>query len=194
MPLIREVIAVTRRPDGRAHITPLGAQEAELPDGSAGILLQPFRPSATHDNLRRWPYATLNHVDDVRIFAGCLTGRRDWPAVLADRIECGRLAAAIAHEELKVERVEDDPVRPRFYCRRVHRAHHAPFAGFNRAQAAVLEASILVSRLGMLAREKVDQEIAYLGIAIEKTAGPGEREAWDWLMAAVTAFRRNQAQ
>ena len=63
---------------------------------------------------------------------------------------------------------------------------HAPFTGFNRAKAAVLELAILVSRLGMLPREKIEAEIAYLTIAIEKTAGEEEREAWGWLMQRVT--------
>ncbi len=45
---------------------------------------------------------------------------------------------------------------------------HAPFAGFNRAQAAVIEAAILLSRLHMLPRDKVESEIAYLEIAISQ--------------------------
>ena len=57
----------------------------------------------------------------------------------------------------------------------------------NRAKAAVVEAAILVSRLGMLPREKVESEIAYLAIAVGKTADDADREAWDWLMAAVRA-------
>ena len=52
----------------------------------------------------------------------------------------------------------------------------------------MLEAAILASRLSMLPREKIDSEIAYLKIAIDKTAGPEEREAWDWLIEAVTQF------
>jgi hypothetical protein len=63
---------------------------------------------------------------------------------------------------------------------------HAPFTGFNRARAAVLELAILVSRLNMLPRDKIEAEIAYLQIAIEKTAGPEEREAWGWLMQKVS--------
>jgi hypothetical protein len=35
--------------------------------------------------------------------------------------------------------------------------------------------------------------MAYLSIAIEKTAGPPEREAWDWLFARFDAFRRTAA-
>ena len=39
----------------------------------------------------------------------------------------------------------------------------------------MIEPAILVSRLDMLPRGKIDREIAYLAIAIEKTAGPRER-------------------
>jgi uncharacterized protein len=39
-----------------------------------------------------------------------------------------------------------------------------------------------LTRLHILPREKIDREIAYLSIAVEKTAGPSEREAWSWLM------------
>jgi hypothetical protein len=66
---------------------------------------------------------------------------------------------------------------------------HAPFTGFVRAQAAVLEGAVLVSRLFMLDDEKVDREFAYLQIAIDKTAGPHELEAWQWLREAVAAHR-----
>ena len=51
----------------------------------------------------------------------------------------------------------------------------------------MIEACILVSRLHMLPREKVEQEIAYLSIAIEKTAGPDEAQAWSWLMDEIKA-------
>ena len=37
----------------------------------------------------------------------------------------------------------------------------------------------------MLPVEKIQQEIAYLTIAIDKTAGSKELEAWGWLMARI---------
>jgi hypothetical protein len=124
----------------------------------------------------------------VRIFAGCLTGRSDWPTVASDHVPVPRLADALAHAELRVNQVTEDEARPRFHCRVLHRASHAPFAGFNRAQAAVVEAAILVSRLHLLPREKVDSEIAYLAIAVGKTAGPAEQEAWTWLMEKIRTY------
>jgi hypothetical protein len=76
----------------------------------------------------------------------------------------------------------------------VSRGVHAPFAGFNRAQAAVIEAAILVSRLHMLPREKIETEIGYLETAIEKTAGVQETEAWTWLTEAIRAHYAGQTK
>ena len=130
----------------------------ETPDGL--LLLAPFRPSATLENLQRERHAVVNYTDDVRVFAGCLTGHRDWPVCPAG---AGfRLESALAHSELEVVRLEEDAVRPRFHCRVVREATHAPFRGFNRAQAAIIEAAVLVSRLHLLPAEQVEREIAYL--------------------------------
>jgi len=46
----------------------------------------------------------------------------------------------------------------------------------------------------MLPAEKIDTEMKYLAIAIDKTAGPNEREAWSWLVARIDAFRAEQAR
>jgi hypothetical protein len=54
--------------------------------------------------------------------------------------------------------------------------------------AAVIEAAILVSRLRLLPREKIEREMHYLEIAIGKTASADELEAWNWLVDAVTGF------
>jgi hypothetical protein len=75
----------------------------------------------------------------------------------------------------------------------VHEASHAPFRGFNRAQAAVIEAAVLVSRLHLLPPEKIDSELAYLAIAVGKTAGPAEQEAWGWLQERIAQHRARAA-
>ena len=56
-------------------------------------------------------------------------------------------ATTLSHLELVVVEVREHELRPRFVCRVAHRASHAPFQGFNRAQAAVIEGAVLVSRL-----------------------------------------------
>ena len=180
MPEIREVIITTRRRDGSTHITPMGVHV--LKDS---LMLAPFKPSTTLDNLLRHNEAVINYTDDVRIYAGSITGRWQWPTTEADTIKTPRLKNCLAHSEIVVDNFEEDKIRPRFFCREVHVASHTAFRGFNRAQSAVIEAAILCTRLHMLPKEKIDAELAYLRIAIEKTAGPREQEAWEWLMKAI---------
>jgi len=182
MPYIRESIVTTISQSGEVHIAPLGI----IAEGD-GWVIAPFRPSVTLDNLLQSPVAVVSYTDDVRIFAGCITGRKDWALTPVENCPVPRLSAALAHSVLEVSEMKDDPVRPRFLCRVAAEEMHAPFLGFNRAKAAVLELAILVSRLGMLPSEKIEAEIAYLTIALEKTAGPDEQEAWGWLMERVEA-------
>ena len=181
---IHEILLVTRNADGSPHVAPMGLRQR---DGLC--LIAPFRPSRTLENLLRERRASINTTDDVRMYAGCLTGRRNWPMQPCTKITGERLEQALNHREIEVVRIEQDEQRPRFFCRVMHAEDHRSFGGYNRAQAAVLELAILVSRLNMLPADKVDSEIAYLQIAMDKTAGPEEHEAWDWLMQQVDSHR-----
>ena len=185
--MIRETIVTTRHADGETHIAPMGIHI----DGARPILM-PFKPSQTLENLLRERCAVINYTDDVRIFAGCLSGKHDWPLAPASRIRGKRLADTLAHAEVRVVTIHDDPVRPRLTCEVVHEETHAPFRGFNRAQASVIELAILVSRLHMLPRDKIEREMEYLRIAVDKTAGEEEAAAWERLVARVREFARKQ--
>ena len=183
--MIYEAVIVTRNADSTAHIAPLGFRwQAER------VVLAPFRPSTTLDNLQRSRQAVVNLTDNVAVIAGCLTGRRDWAITPTHRVQGWRLVDTLTHMELEIESVEDNELRPRFFCSVLHQETHSGFKGFNRAQAAVIEAAILVSRLHLLPTNKIDNEIEYLKIALEKTAGERERLAWGWLMDRIESFRR----
>lgn len=183
---IHETIVTTQRADGSTHIVPLGIRyENDM------VVLAPFKPSTTLKNILRERCAVINFTDDVRVFAGCLTERVDWPITPAQKINCSRLKNTLSHMELELVEVQDDSLRPRLVCRQVHFETHLPFRGFNRAQNAVIEACILVSRLHMLSQEKVQDEMAYLSIAIDKTAGSTEKEAWTWLTQKINSYYAN---
>jgi hypothetical protein len=113
----------------------------------------------------------------VRVFAGCVTGHKDWPLTPATQIKGGRLADCLSHWELKVDDIIEDDLRPRFRCKIVYQENHAAWQGFSRAQAAVLELAVLTTRLKMLPPEKVESELKYLEIAISKTASLKEEQA-----------------
>ncbi len=181
---IFETVVTSVDANGRPHIAPMGVRYQ-----GERVVLMPFKPSSTLDNISSTGHAVLNLVTDTRIFAGCVTGRRDWPTLPAERIAGVRLACALGHVELRLAERIDEAQRPVLILTRVFEASHAPFIGMNRAQAAVVEGAVLVSRLHMLSAEKIDAEMAYLQIAIDKTAGAGEHEAWGWLRDAVAHFR-----
>lgn len=178
--MIYETIITTSNADGSPHLAPFGIREQD-----DNVIIAPFRPSTTLDNLLRTRRAVANATDDVRVFAGALTGRRDWPVRRAERMDGWVLQSALAHRELELVDVKEHALRPELTFRIVHAATHAPFRGFNRAQAAVLEAAVLVSRLHMLPLEKIESEIQYLKGAMEKTAGEHEQQAWQWLMEKI---------
>ncbi|SNR85790.1 hypothetical protein SAMN05192560_1462 [Methylobacillus rhizosphaerae] len=182
--MIYESILTSLNRDGQAHIAPFGVKESH-----GQILIAPFRPSTTLDNLVTTGQAVLNLTDDVRVFAGSLTGHGDWPLRQAHKVNGVVLASALAHRELELVDIKEDAVRPELYFKVVHEEMHTPFRGFNRAQAAVIEFAVLVSRLHMLPMEKIDAELNYLRIAIEKTAGERELQAWQWLIDKVENYK-----
>jgi hypothetical protein len=186
--MIKETIITTLNEDGSIHIAPMGVRHED-----DYYVIAPFKPSTTLKNLERSGQAVINMIDDVRIFAGCLTGHYDWPTINTSVIDGKRLVAALSHIEIEVVHQEGDGLRPVFYCSEKYQETHAPFMGLNRAKAAVLEAAVLVSRLHMLPDEKINNEIEYLQIAIDKTASADELVAWDWLMDRIRAFREQNA-
>ncbi|MGH8588774.1 MAG: DUF447 domain-containing protein [Gammaproteobacteria bacterium] len=147
--MIYEAVIITRNADRSLHIVPMGYRES-----GEDVVLAPFRPSTTLDNLARSRQAVINLTDNVAIIAGCLTGRFEWPTLPAAVVDAARLTDTLAHLEVEVRHEEPDEERPRFVCAVRHREQHRPFRGFNRAQAAVVEAAILVSRLHLLPAEK----------------------------------------
>lgn len=183
---IFETVVTTCSPEGQVHVAPMGVRYV-----GEEVVLKPFRPSRTLDNILVTRTAVLNLLTDVRVFAGCVTGRRDWPTVrVSEELPAVRLACAHTHVLLRLAAVSEDAQRPTLRLARAHEVQHSIFPGFNRAQAAVIEGAVLVSRLHLLPREKITGEMAYLQIAIDKTAGAQELEAWGWLQDAIA---RHQA-
>ena len=206
---IYETVITTQDTNGRAHVAPMGVRYRPLADGSAGVVLMPFKPSTTHHNIVATGHAVLNIVSDTRVFATCVTGLRDAavlqllplaplsPAALS--AQCApfagqRLACALRHLPLRLALQQDDAQRPLLHMAVLAQVDHAPFIGLNRAQAAVVEGAVLVSRLHLLPPDKISREMDYLQIAIDKTAAPEEQEAWGWLRAAVAAHLQSAAQ
>ena len=185
--MIHEVIVTTSSKDNIVHIAPMGIKVDEKQ-----VIISPFRPSKTLENLTNTKKAVVNFIDDVRVFAGIVTGyKKEWPLIKKNDDGIPRLELANTHYEVVVEKIIDNEKRPKIICNIVKEEIHYPFMGFNRAQFSVIEAAVLVSRLGMISMEKITDEIKYLKIGIEKTSGPRELEAWQWIEDKIENFKLN---
>src|SRR5205823_14898994 len=128
-----------------------------------------------------------NLIDDVRVFARAAIGNPHYSTVPAVAVRGVVLAACCSWRELKVVSIDSTPPRSRVDTAVVHRGVRREFIGFNRARHAVLEAAIHITRLHILPRSFVDQELARLQVIVDKTAGPDELEA----MALLTEHVRS---
>ncbi len=181
--MIFETIISSVNSQGEVHVAPFGIQRQ-----GDRVIISPYKPSLTLTNMLASQHAVMNLTDDVRVFAGALTNRQAWQLLPADTIAGFRLANSLAHEELKLVEVHDDAVRPQLCMQVLHKAQHQAFAGFNRAQAAVIELAVLASRLPRLTQDKVLTEMQYLQIAMDKTAGEREWQAWGWLSEKIENY------
>ena len=185
--MIFETIIISVDLAGNPHVTPFGVRHE-----NDYIVISPYKPSRTLDNILVTKNAVMNLTDDMRVFAGALTNRQAWQLTQANKIKGFRLAGCLAHAELELLEVREDELRPQLIMKKITEENHQSFQGFNRAQAAVLELAVLASRLHMLPREKIQTELQYLQIAIDKTAGERENQAWGWLMEKVDNFYAEQ--
>jgi len=190
--MIFETIITSVDLAGKPHVTPFGVRRE-----NDNIIISPYKPSTTLENILATKGAVMNLTDDVRVFAGAVCKKQNLSPLQTISLQTNnhgtpRLANCLAHVELELLEVRDDATRPELIMKKVAEFNHKPFAGFNRAQAAVIELAVLASRLHMLPREKIQTELQYLQIAIDKTAGEREQEAWSWLVEKIDNFYADQ--
>ena len=180
--MIVETIVSTMDASGRVNAAPMGiALEGET------ILLRPFRESLTHRNLRETGEGVVNVTDNVLLFARSALDSWVPPHRPATKVR-GVILEDVCHwREFRVEASDLSEDRGRFWARVVAHGRGRDFLGFNRAKHAVIEATILATRLHLLGRETVFREIERLRPMITKTAGPEEEQAFELIHDRVRA-------
>lgn len=182
--MILEGLVTTLCDDGRTNIAPMGP--IVQPDMTR-FLLRPFQTSQTFRNLARRPCGVFHVVDDVELIArAALDGPLDPPETFpAVQIEGNVLASACRWYEFRVRDFNDRQARAEIEVEVVHAGRLRDHFGFNRAMHAVLEGTILATRLSLLPEEMVRNELIRLQSAVDKTAGPREAAAWQFVIRYV---------
>ena len=186
--MIHEVIVTTISNKGTVHIAPMGIRFIDKQ-----VIISPFKPSTTLNNIIENNIATINFIDDVRVFAGIVSRyKKDWELSARTNLEIvPNLTLTNTFYNVAVNEYQEDDKRPDIICDIKNSEIIKPFLGFNRAQFSVIEAAVLLSRLGMIPMEKIDREIEYLKIGIDKTAGPHELEAWGWIQDKILSYKKD---
>ena len=186
--MIHEVIVTTISNEGIVHIAPMGIRFIDKQ-----VVISPFKPSTTLNNITENNIATINFIDDVRVFAGIVSRhKKDWElSAMTDLEIVPNLTLTNTFYNVVVNEYQEDDKRPNIICDIKNSEVIKPFLGFNRAQFSVIEAAVLLSRLGMIPMEKIDREIGYLKIGIDKTAGPNELEAWRWIQDRILSYKKD---
>jgi hypothetical protein len=181
--VILETLVSTLDAEGHPNVAPMGVA---LADGT--IILRPFRGAATWSNLEATGCGVVHFTDNVLLFARC---------ALASEVPPHRPAAAVrgivlddaAHwREFAVEASDLAGERATFRARVVASGRRRDLLIFNRAQHAVVEATILATRVHLTGPGPVLAEIVRLRPLVDKTGGAREREAFEFVAAAVGAM------
>jgi uncharacterized protein len=180
--MILETVTTTLNPDGSVNCAAMGVEW-----GEETIVIKPYRSTRTLRNLQATGAAVVNLTDDILLFTQAALGDPHPPVRAAEAVDGAVLAEACSWREVRVEEIDDSGRRARVLARVVARGTGREFLGFNRACGAVLEASILASRVRRLDAQAVTAELDRLQVAVEKTAGPREREAMELVRRHVAA-------
>jgi uncharacterized protein len=167
-------------PDGSPHLAPMGPRVA--PDVST-FTLRPFPTFHTYRHLLREREGVLHITDDALQIARAAIGNAiPFPPVRpAERVKGFIVTDSCRHYEFVVRSVDDSGERVNIEAEVVSMGRTRDFFGFNRAKHAVIEASILATRLHLLPLVEVAAEFRKLRVIVGKTGGKTEQEAMDML-------------
>jgi hypothetical protein len=194
--VIVEGVLTTRDSDRRTNVAAMGVLLEESSVGSHGswctFRLRPFEGSRTFANLRENTCGVFHLVDDVELLARAALG--DPGSVTtepAETIEGQILTGCVRAFEFVVESADWSQPRANLLCRITRTHRRRDWIGWNRAQHAVLELTISATRVAMIERKVIEDQIRQLTPLVEKTAGARESAAWRFVLGFLeTAWQK----
>lgn len=178
--LVIEGLVTTVDADGQINIAPMGPR---VDRHFKYLTLRPFKTSQTYKNLVQNPEGVFHIVDDVYLLAQAAVGKMDpWPMLLvSNHVNGYYLPDACRYFDFRVDRIDDTSDRATIDVDIVWSGKIRDHVGFNRAMYAVIEASILATRLHLQSKEFILTEMERLQPLVEKTGGKREQAAFEFL-------------
>jgi hypothetical protein len=180
--MILESLVTTLNVDGSPHLAPMGPR---VIGDFAGFVLRPFPTSGTYRNLLAHPEGVIHVTDDALLIAKAALGTIEpMPSLNSpEKVKGFILADACRHYEFRVRELDSSAERVNIEVEVLHAGRHRDFWGFNRAKHAVVEAAILATRMQLIPHAEIGAEFVKLRVIVNKTGGPAEHEAMEFLEA-----------
>ncbi len=169
--MIIESIVTTLNEAGEANLAPMG-----VTIGDVEVIIRPYKDSATCRNLVATGAAVVNLTDNCRLFAESALSNPQVPTFRAEQITGLILTDACSYYECRVSDADTTSERTTFRCTILKKGVLREFIGFNRAKNAIIEATILATRVQFLGAVQILQEYRRLSEIVMKTGG--EQEIW----------------
>ena len=171
----------TINPDDSVNCAAMGVEW-----GEQRIVIKPYRGTRTLRNLRATEAAVVNVTDDILLFSQAALGDPHPPTRRGGRASRARSWMTRARGARCAWRRSTTAKRAPASARRWSAVAAGASSSASIARAyAVLEASILASRVRMLEAEDIRAELRRLQVLVDKTGGPREREAMAYVRGVV---------
>jgi uncharacterized protein len=171
--MIIETIFSTLDENSKPNFAPMG-----ISWGDDSVIVRPFRTSQTCRNLLSRGYGVANLSDNVLAFVQCALYDEilaSFPAVTVPGVIFQDTCSWL---ELEVVAIGGSEVRAEFRCRVLHRGRQKDFLGFCRARNAVIEATIMATRLDLCDRHRVSDILNQYMKVVDKTGSEIEKQAF----------------
>ena len=183
VPLIETVVTTTGS-DGVVNCAAMGVRL-----GENELVFWPFDATRTLKNLRARGEAVVHLTDDVMLFVESALGHPHPVMRAASAVAGFVIEESNSWHEVVVTEItpsEDGMARSRVRARVVATGTGTRQPqGLCRARHAAVEASIFASRLRWLGADRVCAELGRLQELVDKTAGPRERAAMEYVRRYV---------
>lgn len=187
--MIIEGLVTSVDAEGRVNLAPMGPI---VRGDFESLVLRPFQPSTTFTNLSSVRCGVFHVVDHVDVIARAAIGRlTELPEMgPATSVQGFVLKNCCRWFEFTVDSIDCSNSRSVMPSTIVHRGERRPFAGFNRAKHAVLEAAILATRLHLISSDEVQAALSFLEPAVQKTGDAPEQQSFRMLQDFIARSGR----
>ncbi len=191
--MIVEGVLTTLNENGHSNIAAMGATIDRSTIGPDGLWtffqLRPFEGSRTFHNLSARPFGVFHLLDNAELLArAALSEAENACLEPAEFIDGHIMSDSVRAYEFQLHQADWTLPRATLKAKVVKTHKLREWTGWNRAQHAVLELTIMATRVAWIPREQFLLQIESLQPLIEKTAGETEQAGWNYVLEYLEKY------